>query len=191
MNVEIQKAIQVAREGGIIVFPTDTAFGIGCRIDREDAVERLFKLRHRPLTKAVPVLFDSLEMVKAYTRNLNQDCIDTLIKPHWPGALTIILSANLEKVPSLIRGGESTIGVRIPNHKDALALIQGVGVPFVGTSANFAGEPTPYTFSDLDPELLEVVDYVMQGECTLKKESTVIDTTIFPWKILRQGAVSI
>src|SRR5579872_653282 len=143
---DVTKAVQILKNGGIVIFPTDTAFGIGCRIDDEDAVRRLFALRKRSETKAVPVLVSSLHMAEHYVKEIPKDVIEKLIQPYWPGALTIILRCIEVKVPELVRGGGHTIGVRVPDHLTTLALINGVGVPILGTSANFAGEATPHSF---------------------------------------------
>lgn len=186
---EISKAIRILKDGGIVIFPTDTAFGIGCRIDDEDAVKRLFAVRKRPENKAVPVLVSSFHMAQEYLQEVPQDVIEKLVNPYWPGALTIVLKSKTEKIPLLVRGGTNTLGVRVPDHLTTLALINGVGIPLVGTSANFAGEQTPYTFEDLDKELVKMVDFVVPGECHTKQASTVIDCTVKPWKILRQGHI--
>lgn len=192
MNDEIKKAVEVLKKnGGIIIFPTDTAFGIGCRIDNEKAIERLFRIRKRPLSQASPVLVDSIEMAQDYLLPIPKDVLENLIKPYWPGALTIILHCIKEKVPELVRGGTSTLGVRIPNSQTALRIIKEVGVPILGPSANFHGEKTPYKFSDLDPELIKSADYVLKGECSACQASTVIDCSKKPWKILREGAIKI
>lgn len=188
---KIKEAVQILKNGGIVIFPTDTAFGIGCRIDNEKAIERLFKIRRRPKTHATPVLVDTIEMAQEYLVPFPQDVIDKLIKPYWPGALTIILCCNKVKVPLLVRGGGGTLGVRIPDHKIILKIIKGVGVPILGPSANFHGEKTPYCFKDLDPNLIALVDYIVEGECIIKQPSTVIDCSIKPWKIIRQGAIKI
>jgi L-threonylcarbamoyladenylate synthase len=92
-------------------------------------------------------------------------------------------------VPSLVRGGSATLGVRIPNHEIARSIIRGFGKPILGPSANFHGGQTPYTFEDLDPELLKLVDVVVKGMCSVGKASTVIDCSEEPWKVLRQGTV--
>jgi L-threonylcarbamoyladenylate synthase len=184
------KGIQILKDGGVVIFPTDTAFGIGCRMDDEATVKRLFALRKRPETQAPPLLASSLRMLEPYLLPVPDDVVAALIEPHWPGALTIVLQCKTENVlPLLQRDG--TIGVRVPNHLITLALINGVGVPILGPSANFHGGETPYRFEDLDPELVKQVDYVVRGECIVKKASTVIDCTQNPWKILRQGAVHI
>ena len=191
MNEDIQKAIAVLKDGGIVIFPTDTAFGIGCRIDNENSVKRLFEIRKRPETKATPVLVDTVTMAQKYVEQIPKDVIDKLIEPYWPGALTIVLQSRINKVPLLVRGGGDSIGVRIPNHPIARNLIREVGIPLLGPSANFAGDATPYTFEDLDPKLRKLVDYVVPGECSIKQASTVIDCTQKPWKILREGAIKL
>ncbi len=191
MQEHIEKAIKILNQGGVIIYPTDTAFGIGCRIDNEKAVERLFSIRKRPHTQATPVLVGSIGMAGNYLKELPDDIQQSLLKQYWPGALTVVLPCKAEKVPSLVRGGTETIGVRMPNHDTALAIIRGVGLPVLGPSANFHGEATPYEFSNLNPELTKLVDYVVPGECQTKLASTVIDCTVSPWRILRQGAVQI
>lgn len=191
MDQRIQEAIKILKNGGIVIFPTDTAFGIGCRIDDVKAIERLFKIRKRPKNQAVPVLVDTVRMAQDYLLAIPKDAIDKLIEPYWPGALTIVLPCKTNKVPTLVRGGGQTLGVRIPNHSLARALIQGVGVPILGPSANFHGGKTPYKFEDLDQRLVKLVDYVVPGECSICKESTVIDCSKKPWRILREGAISL
>ncbi len=188
---DVIKAVPILKNGGIVIYPTDTAFAIGCRIDNGDAVRRLFHIRKRSETKAVPVLVSDLQMAQQYVKEVPQEVFEKLMKPYWPGALTIILRSQTERVPALVRGGTDTLGVRVPDHKTTLALINGVGVPLIGTSANFAGEQTPYTFENLDKELVKQVDFVVRGECYVKLASTVIDCTQEPWKILRQGAVQV
>ncbi|MCL5438414.1 MAG: L-threonylcarbamoyladenylate synthase [Patescibacteria group bacterium] len=191
MDDRISKAVDILEDGGIVIFPTDTAFGIGCRIDNEKAIKRLFDVRKRPETKAVPVLVGSLEIAQRYLLPIPKKVIDKLIKPYWPGALTIILRCKTDKVLSLVRGNNSTLGVRMPDHPIPISLIKRLEVPILGSSANFSGGKTPYEFEDLDPELIKMVDYVLPGECSINKISTVIDCTKIPWKILREGAVKI
>ena len=188
-KTDIQQAIKVLKNGGIVIFPTDTAFGIGCRIDDEEAVRRLFKIRKRPTNQATPVLVESLGMAQEYVKAISQAVIDKLIKPYWPGALTIVLPCKIEKIPEPVRGRGKTLGVRMPNHQIALALVKGVGVPILGPSANLHGKKTPYRFEDLAQKLVKLVDYVVAGECTLEQQSTIIDCSEKPWRIIRQGAI--
>lgn len=187
-GLNIPNAIQILREGGILVYPTDTAFGIGCRIDDRMAVDRLFALRKRPTTKATPVLVRSVSMALAY---FSSPCniVRRLMDKYWPGALTIVAPCKTSLVYSPIRGNGKTIGLRMPDHMIALQLIEGVGIPIIGTSANFFGQPTPYSTSDLDPKLISLVDGVVAGACMRRAASTVVDCTFGKPRILRQGAV--
>lgn len=187
----VNQAISILKSGGIGIFPTDTAFAIGCRIDRENSVRRLFELRKRPHEKAVPVLVDSIEMAQGYLQPIPEDVRTNLMEKYWPGGLTIVLHCKTEKIPDLVRGGGETIGVRIPNNTICLDLIKGVGVPILGPSANFNGAKTPFSFEELDPELAKLVDFVLPGKCSLKQASTVVDCTVKPCKIIREGAVEI
>ena len=189
---DIQNAIKIFSQGGIVIFPTDTAFGIGCRIDDEKAIGRLLKLRKRPEYKATPVLVSGLEMAQDYVCPIHPGVREKLIKLYWPGALTIVLPCQRTKVPKLVRGNSGNLGVRMPKSALCLEIISQVGVPILGPSANFHGAPTPFRFQDLDRELVRLVDFVVaSGECSSKQASTVIDCSVAPWKILRQGAVRI
>lgn len=193
---KVSKATEVLRAGGIVIFPTDTAIGIGCRIDNEKAVKKLFEIRKRPKNKPMLVLVSSIEMAKKYLLPIPEKIEDKLIKLYWPGKLTIILKCKIDKVPSLVRAKTNTLGVRFPNNKILLELINGVGVPIVAPSANFSGAKTPFRFKDLNPGLAKQAAYVLKGEISPpagggKDVSTVIDCTVKPWKIVRQGATKI
>jgi L-threonylcarbamoyladenylate synthase len=188
MNNKMEQAIEVLNSGGIIIFPTDTAFGVGCRIDKKEAVDRLFQIRNRPMTQALPILVSNVEQALAYY-NSPSDIVRRLMKTYWPGALTIVDTCKKELIYSPIRGGKDTVGIRWPNHPTAQALIEAVGVPIVGPSANFHGKPTPFTFDSLDPEFIKLVDFVVSGVCKDASPSTVVDCTTDPYTIIRQGAV--
>ena len=187
----IKKAVEVLNQGGIVIFPTDTAFGIGCKIDDEKAIARLFAIRKRPQSQPTPVLFDSIERVKEFVFPFDSK-VEQLMREYWPGALTLILYCNKLKVPSLVRAGGETLGVRIPDHEVPVQLIKNVDVPILGPSANFHGEKTPYSFPELDKDLVKLVDFVIDGKTKTKNlTSTVVDCSVLPFKILRQGAVSL
>jgi len=187
---DIRKAIDILKDGGIVIYPTDTAFGIGCRIDASESVDRLFTLRNRPVTQATPVLVSSSDMALAYLDH-PKDIVRRFMDMYWPGALTIVSKCKTNLIYSPIRGGGNTVGVRMPDHKIALALIDGVGVPIVGPSANFHGKETPFRYEDLDPHLVKLVDYVVSGTCHAHAVSTVVDCTEDPYVIIRQGKIQV
>ena len=190
MSNNLQQAIKVLKQGGIVIFPTDTAFGIGCRIDDHAAVDRLFNIRKRPRTQAMPVLVSSIDQALPYL-DTPSDIVRQLMKEYWPGALTIVAVCKKDRIYSPIRGSGETVGIRMPDHLGLRTVIAEVGVPILGPSANIHGKATPFLFEDLDPELVAMVDFVLPGDCKKKVVSTVIDCSIDPNKIIRQGAVTL
>ena len=186
----IEEAVKVLNQGGIVIYPTDTAFGIGCRIDNEVAIERLFKIRRRPKSQAVPVLVENRKMAQKYLLPVLEP-VRKLMESYWPGGLTIVYPCLKEMVPPLVRGNGANLGVRVPDHSQTLKLIHKLGVPILGPSANFHGQPTPFRIQDLDPRLIKLAEMVVEGVCNLKRVSTVIDCSLLPWKILRQGSVNV
>lgn len=191
MNSTFEDAQKIIQNGGLALLPTDTTYIITCRIDNEEALKRLFAVKDRAATQAVPVLVSSIIMAKEYVSNWTDKIEKNLVYVYWPGALTIILPCQTEKVLPLLRGQGKTLGIRQPHYPELLSLIEHIGVPIVGTSGNFHGKPTAYTFETLDPQLIKKVDCVVQGKPFAGGASTVIDCSAHPWKILRQGAVNI
>ncbi len=188
MNAVQEKAVEVLNSGGIVIFPTDTVWGMGCRIDRPKTIDRLFQIRKRPLTQATPVLVDAEEMALAYWDSPSH-IVRHLIDQYWPGALTIVYKCKKDLVYSPIRGGGENIGLRMPNYIELLQIIKEAGVPILGPSANFHGKNTPVNQTDLDPALVDLVDYVLPGRITSGQASTVVDCSVIPYKIIRQGSV--
>ncbi|MFZ2025250.1 MAG: L-threonylcarbamoyladenylate synthase [Microgenomates group bacterium] len=188
IDEQIQKAIATVNAGGIIIFPTDTAFGIGCRIDKPESIDRLFKIRKRPATQALPVLVPNMEAAFPFYQH-SSDIVRRLMKIYWPGALTIVDMCKKELIYSPICGDGDTVGMRHPKHETLQRILDGVKIPIVGPSANFHGEPTPYRFEDLNPKLTSQVDFVVPGVCPIGTVSTVVDCTVTPYRIIRQGAV--
>lgn len=187
---KFERAIEVLNQGGIIIFPTDTAFGVGCRLDRPQAIEKLFQMRKRPPNQASPVLVDSISMARRYFVDPNP-LLSKLMEKYWPGALTLIGKCDPKLVHPLVRGQGETIGLRWPDHASIQQLISAVDVPILGPSANFHGFPTPFGLEELDPELVKLVDFVLAGECRLVQVSTVVDATGDQPRIIRQGAVNL
>lgn len=190
MDNQIDEAVRVLRQGGIVIFPTDTAFGIGCRIDKRESVDRLFEIRKRPIEQAVPVLVDGIGMAKKYLIEPSAPAV-RFMERYWPGQVTIISWCDKEKVYGPVRGNGEKIGLRMPDHSVPLSLIRDVGVPLLGPSANFHGQHTPFTEEDLDPELVRLVDFKVSGVCTVGVISTVVDVTENPPRYVRRGYVRI
>lgn len=190
-KVTENEAITLFLQGKIGIFPTDTVFGIGCIVDNESAVKRLFSIKNRPENKPTPVLVNSIDMAQDLLQKKFSSKVLLLVKEYWPGGLTLVLDCNNEKIPSLVRGGTKTLGVRIPDSQMIKDIITKMNKPLLAPSANFSGEKTPFLKEDLDPNLISLVDFYLDGVCNGQKSSTVLDCTSEPFTILRQGAIVI
>ena len=185
---DLERAIRILKNGGIVILPADTVFIPACRIDKPGAIKRLYKIKKRPQNQPTLVLVNSISMAKKYVKITK--VAKQLINKFWPAALTVILPAK-NNVPKEIQGKGGSLGVRYPNYSFILKIIKLVGVPILAPSANFKGKPTPKKFEDLDKNFIKLVDYVLKGKCKIGMESTIIDVTVDPPKVLRQGILKI
>lgn len=188
MNNIIEQATTILKQGGVIMYPTDTAYGIGGRVDDAQAVSRVVNIKGRPDNKPMPILVSDITMAREYADRISPD-VEALMSKYWPGGLTIVVPVKSGKVVSAVTGNTDKIGMRMPSQIELLEIIKQLGVPIIGSSANFSGHKTPFSVSELDPDLIGRVDLVVKGACGGNLASTVIDTTARPWKILRQGKV--
>lgn len=185
-TTDLQQAAETLKKGGVAIFPTDTVWGMGCSIDRTDAIEKFYQIKKREADKPTAVLVGSIEQAKQY--GILNDQALLLMKAHWPGALTIIVEAK-ENVPAAILGQSKTIGLRFPNFELVKQLTELANAGLVTGSANFSGEPSPFKKAELNSELLKLVDVVLDGECGGQPPSTVVDCTQKELKVIRQGSV--
>jgi len=174
-----------ADRGGLIVFPTDTVYGIGCRPDVASATARLFGAKERPRGLTLPVLAGSTAAARAIARF--DDRADRLAFALWPGALTMVLPRTPVSESWDLGGEEATIGVRVPDHPMALALL--AAGPLATTSANRSGEPPATTCDTLVEVFGEAVDvYLCQDDALAGAASTVV-SLVGELEIVRVGAV--
>lgn len=159
MNEDLKKALEVLKQGGIILYPTDTIWGIGCDATNEKAVEKLYEIKKRGKDKSMLILLDNPVKLQNYIQEVPDiawDLIDLTDKP-----LTIIFSGAKNLAPNLINT-DGTIGVRITSEDFSRELCMRFRKPIVSTSANIAGQIAPQNFNDIDPEIIDAVDYVVQ-----------------------------
>jgi L-threonylcarbamoyladenylate synthase len=175
-------ATEILRAGGLVAFPTDTVYGVACAASRPDRVDALFELKRRPTDRRIPMLVADIEAVAPAWRA--DDRARTLAERFWPGALTLVLPA---------AAGDGTQAFRAPDHPVALALIRAAG-PLFTTSANVSDEPDTLDADDVliafatQPDLLDAV--VDGGRVMGGTASTVLDLTVDPARILREGPVT-
>lgn len=183
----IADAAAVLESGGIVAFPTETFYGLGVTALDGAAVRRLFALKGRPESRPILVLVDDPARIERFA--VLTPAARELILRHWPGPLTLVLPARA-LVPTELTAGTATIGVRQPGHPVARALAAALGGPVTAPSANLTGAPPPTTA----PEVLRVfdgrIDLVLDGGATAGgPPSTVLDVTVDPPRVLREGAV--
>ncbi len=181
----IEKTFQVIKKGGIIVFPTDTVYGIGCNPYNANAVEKIYEIKSREKIKSLPVLAYSLDTVKEIAR------IDTftekIIKKYWPGPLTLILELTDKKLKKSLNL-DNKIAVRIPDSKCTLKLLEKCGL-LVGTSANISGSPPSTDPKECLKNITNYDVFLNGGTITSKGESTIIEIENEEIKIIRKGVL--
>ena len=185
----LEKAVSALNRGGLVAFPTDTLYALGAHAFMEEAVSRVYEAKGRPQGMALPLLLSGPGEIDRVAVDVPQAAWD-LAERFWPGAVTMVLY-KAPSVSSTITGGRDTVAVRVPSHPLALALMEGVGAPLTGTSANRSGGPDPVTAEVVRQHLGEAVDVVLdEGPCTLAVSSTIVDMTAETPKIVRAGAIA-
>ena len=171
---EFDRAAEAIDAGELVVYPTETVYGLGAAALESDAVERVFEVkgrdRSKPLSFAVPSVPSALQYVRATERERR------FMATFLPGPVTV-LCRRREAVPDELTAGRDRVGVRVPDHPLALRLCEKAGTPITATSANVSGQPSVREFADLDPEIREAAAVILDGGETDGTESTVVDVS--------------
>ena len=185
----INLAATVLRDGGIVVFPTETVYGIGASAHSCFGPHEIFDIKVRPLEKPLPWLVeDDDALLDTYGVDV-PDYAHNLAKAFWPGALTLVVKAS-DKVGKDFRADDGTVGLRSPDHEVVMELIQASGGPLIATSANTAGEPAPGDFPAVEERIIAAADVALDGgETEHKTASTVVMCTGPEPVIIREGAI--
>ena len=182
----IEKASEIINDGGIVIFPTDTVYGIGCNPYNKESVEKIYKIKSRDIKKSVPVLTYSIETAKKIVEF--DQFTEKIVEKFWPGPLTVILKITDKKIKESLNL-ENKIAIRVPDHKCTLELLKKCNF-LVGTSANISGD-LPYTDPEKCLKKLETYDvFVDGGIITSKGESTIIEIENEQIKIIREGSLT-
>ena len=182
-------AAHLLQAGKLVALPTETVYGLAADATQETAVQAVYDAKGRPEQKPLNVLVDGMGMAEAVCRDIPADAY-RLAEAFWPGPLTMILWRN-GALPPIVPAGGVTQGVRCPDHPDALAVIRTLGRPLACPSANLSGRPSPKSAGDVLAQLGGRIDAVLDGgPCSVGVESTILDLTAAPYRILRQGGLS-
>ncbi len=184
---EIEKGVRILKKGGVIAFPTDTVYGLGADAFKFRAVERIYEIKNRPKHQQVPLLIADTSQLTAIADPI-PGIAWFLAERFWPGGLTLVLP-KADSLPAHLALGRS-IALRVPNHSICLGLIQRLGNPIIGTSANISGQPPALTAAEVRQQLGGKIDFLIDGgRCSGGKESTVVDVSSQEPVILRQGII--
>lgn len=154
----LDEALAVLKNGGVILYPTDTVWGIGCDATDEKAVERIFKIKKRDDSKSLVLLANDLDMIARYIKEIPSIAIDLVEVNDAP--MTIVYPGAQGLAPNTV-AEDGSVGIRIPMNDFCKELVRKLRHPLVSTSANISGEPTPENFSEISPEIKEAVDYIV------------------------------
>lgn len=171
---EVAQALKIVQEGGIILYPTDTIWGIGCDATNTDAVKKIFALKQRDEAKSMIILLDTENKLESYVSDVPALAYDLIEFAENP--LTLIMPGARNISPALI-AADGSVGLRVGKHPFCQQLIQRLRKPLVSTSANISGKPSPQNFSEISEEIINGVDYVVnleQHDLSLKKPSTIM-----------------
>lgn len=185
----ISQAAKTVKNGGLVVYPTDTVYGLGCDPFNTNAVEKVFKAKGERKNKPLPILASEMKAVERIA-HMNKNA-RKIAKAYWPGPLTLVVPKK-PTLPNIVTCDLESVGVRIPNHKIALQLITLCDGLLVGTSANKTGEKPPKTAQEAAIQLGEEIDIILDdGPTPLGLESSIIDLTQEEPKILREGTIKL
>jgi len=184
-------ALQILKEGKIVAYPTESFYGLGVMATDENAVKRLYELKRRPAQKPMPLIVgSSRKTLKSIVKSIPHEA-ETLMGKFWPGALTIVFHA-IDRLPDILSGGTGKVAVRIPGESFALHLANLAGFPITATSANPSGMPPAETPEEVINYFGEAVNLIIDGGKTPGGEpSTIVDVTVTPVKVLREGRVKV
>ncbi|MBJ8325507.1 L-threonylcarbamoyladenylate synthase [Streptococcus pacificus] len=181
------KVSKILNEGGAVVLPTETVYGLFAKAFDKKAVENVYKLKKRPLEKALNLNISSYQEMLDYSKN-QPAYLKTLYDHFLPGPLTIILEAN-DKVPKWLNSGKKTVGFRVPKHPKTLQLIKEHG-PLIGPSANISGKESGVYFDNIMVSFKGRVSGIKDDAFLTGQDSTILDLTDTKVRILRQGAIT-
>ncbi len=185
---QILKASRMIRAGGVVIFPTQYLYGLGADALNVQAVDRIFEIKTRSHRKPILVLIEKQDDLSGLVRQI-PFAAESIMNAFWPGAVTIVFEAK-DTLPPNLTAGTHKIGVRMPRHPIASALAEAVGGPVTATSANKTGDSGCSTVSDIAGDITDRVDLILDAG-TLKGGigSTVVDVTVDPPEIIREGAI--
>ncbi len=189
-NIDLKIPANIIKQGGIVIFPTETVYGIGTNALNEIAVRKLYEIKKRPLSKPISLLVSDMDMVHRVAKDIT-DVEYKLMEKYFPGPFTIILKKK-DIVPDIVTSNQDTVGIRMPNHEITQKLIKYANVPIATPSANISGKPSGTNLHTIFKDFEGKVDYIIDdGESPLGLASTIVKVIDGIPHVLRQGSLTI
>jgi len=184
IDIELKKTLEILKNGGVILYPTDTIWGIGCDATNSNSIEKIFKIKERSESKSLIILVDNISRISTHVDYVPQIALDLIEKEEKP--LTIIFS-NAKNLPNCLISKDGSIAIRVVRDVFCKKLIQLLDKPIVSTSANISGENSPINYNDIDSRIRNQVDYIVD----LKKENIEIKAPSKIIKIVKEDNILI
>ena len=180
----VKEAVEILKKGGLVIYPTDTLYGLGCNALDELALKSVFAAKKRPVSNPLSIAVSDVGMMKEYAELPSE--AEKLADAFLPGALTIVLKK--KNLPDILTGGLAKVGIRIPNSDITLKLTELLGAPITATSANISGNSPPVSVEEAISQIPEADVILNRGQLKERVPSTIVDLSGKP-KILRKGAI--
>lgn len=186
----LDRAKQILLSGGIVAFPTESFYGLAVNIMNDNAIRRLYSIKGRQKNQPILILIPNRNSLGKYVEEIPEIALKIMDR-YWPGGLTLIFKAN-DKISPLLTAGTGKIGIRLSGHNVATGLSRAVGYPITGTSANKSGQPACINAGEVYDAIGKELDLILDGgETKGDKESTILDVTVDPPLLIREGMVRI
>ena len=186
--MNIDKIVEIINSSGLVISPTDTVYGIMGDALNKESIKNVYDVKQRDYKKPLILLMSSIDMIKEYTLDISEDEMN-LMKKFYPGCMTLLLRRN-SKVDGMICNNGEYVGVRIPDNKDLLSIIEKLGRPVFSTSCNISGNDVVRSVDEIDEEIISKVDYIYDGGYIDSVSSTVVRIDNGEVVILREGNLS-
>jgi L-threonylcarbamoyladenylate synthase len=188
MYISIDKAVELLKAGEVVAVPTETVYGLAASLEHPQAIKQVFKLKGRPSSNPLIIHVSNTEEINKYVTSL-PDGFAALAKSFWPGPLTLVLPANIDTVPEIVRAGLHTAAFRVPQHPLASKLLSLTG-PLVMPSANLSGTPSATLIDHIEDDFGTNFPVLEGASCAIGVESTILVHVQGQWQIIRQGALA-
>lgn len=183
-----KKSSEILKNSGIIAYPTESFYALGVLATDEVAIKKLYTIKKRQAEKPLPIIIGDINSLASIVKAIPAQAED-LINRYWPGPLTLIFDSQ-DNIPDLLTGDKKKLAVRIPGESVALHLARALGLPFTSTSANTAGQPPAEEIDSIIKYFGDKIDLIIDaGKAPGGKPSTIIDVTVTPPKVLREGRI--